>query len=206
MSRRFFCQLLAALTFSLALPAAADDGYRALAQPQTPEDPGRIEVIEFFYYSCPHCNNMHRPLASWVGKLPADVNFRRVPVVFNSSALGNLAKLYYTLEITGDLARLDSDVFQALSQRINLADERKLIEWLAGKGVNTDKFKEIYNSFSVQTRVKRGENLAQAMQIDAVPTMVVDGRYRVNSAAPQEMLMVADKLIAKVRAERGKKK
>lgn len=203
-----FRSFLALIALSLALSAHAQNGYTLVQTPQPTENPAKIEVLEFFYYSCGHCYNLSAPLATWVGKLPADVSFRRMPVSFGRAALGNLAKLYYSLEITGDLAKLDAEVFKAIhEQRINLTNESTLLEWLAKKGVNTQKFSEAFKSFGIDSKIRRGDQLAQAYRIDGVPALIVDGKYLLTPDTPDKLLPLADELIAKARAERaGRKK
>lgn len=170
--------------------------YQLLAQPQPKEDPARIEVIEFFSYGCSHCNDFHPLLKDWVARQPADVAFRRVPVVWNA-AWSNLARLYYTLESTGDLARLDDAVFAALhQQRQRLIDEKSMAEWYVKQGGDARKFADAYKSFGVMSKLKRAEQLGQAMRIDSVPTLVVEGKYRVEAKGFQQLLANTDALIA----------
>lgn len=207
--RSFVATLLAAATaLTAALPAAAQTAgkdYVAVNPAQPTENPAKIEVIEFFSYGCPHCSDFHPLISAWAAKLPADVVFKRVPVTFGRAAWGNIAKLYYTLEATGDLAKLDGDVFKAVhGERINLFDERLINEWVAKKGVDPKKFGETFNSFGVVSKVKRGDQQAQAYRIDGVPAIAVDGKYLVGGKAFDEALAITDKLIAKVRSERKK--
>lgn len=170
--------------------------YQLLPQPQAKEDPARIEVIEFFSYGCGHCNDFHPLIKAWAAKQPADVAFRRVPVVWNA-AWGNLARLYYTLESTGDLARMDDAVFAALhQQRLRLIDEKSMSEWFVKQGGDARKFADAYKSFGVMSKMKRAEQLGQAMRIDSVPTLVVEGKYRVEGKGFQQLLANTDALIA----------
>jgi thiol:disulfide interchange protein DsbA len=105
---------------------------------------------------------------------------RRCPITFGRAAWANIAKLYYTLETTGDLAKLDGDVFKAIhGERINLFEEKALPEWVVKKGVDPKKFADTFNSFGVMSKVKRGDQLAQAYKIQGVPAMAVDGKYLV---------------------------
>lgn len=204
--RHFFRTLIAAVTLTLSSWAFAGEGYTLIQPPHPTDNPAKIEVLEFFYYSCPHCNDLSVPLTAWVAKLPADVSFKRIPVTFGRAALNNLAKLYYSLEAMGELAKLDPEVFAALhKQRINLSDEKTMLEWLAKKGVNTQKFSEVYKSFGVESKVRRGDQITQALRIPGVPALVIDGKYQLDPNAPAEVLALADKLIAKARSEHGKK-
>lgn len=174
---------------------------------QLTDDPGKVEVVEFFSYGCSHCSEFHPLITAWEAKLPADVKFKRIPVTFGRPAWANIAKLYYTLEITGDLAKLDNEVFKAIhNDRANLFDEKNLFDWLGKRGVDMKKFADTFNSFSVASMVKRGDQLAQAYKIQGVPAMGVDGKYLVGDMGHSEKLTVTNKLITKARSEKTGKK
>lgn len=198
----------AALTVSspsFAQPAAKD--YTVITPAQATDEPAKIEVLEFFSYGCPHCSDFHPLISAWAAKLPGDVVFKRVPVTFGRAAWANIAKLYYTLETTGDLTKLDVDVFKAIhSERVNLFDEKTLTEWVIKKGVDPKKFSDTFNSFGVMSKVKRGDQLAQGHKIQGVPAIAIDGKYLVGGTDFNEQLATADKLIAKVRSEKSGKK
>jgi len=206
-TRYVFRQILALAALVLALPVFAQTGYTLVQPPQPTDNPDKIEVIDFFYYTCPHCKSLSAPLTAWAKKLPEDVYVRKVHVSFGSAAITNLSRLFYALETTGDLARLDQEVFKALhEQRINLAMEGKMLEWLAKQGVNTQKFSEAYKSFGVESKVRRADQLSQAYRITGVPAIIIDGKYLLEPNAPEKLLELADELIKKVRAERAAKK
>ncbi|QRM17919.1 thioredoxin domain-containing protein [Dechloromonas sp. TW-R-39-2] len=211
-ARRSFVAAIFALgaALTVALPAQAQSAgkdYTAITPAQPTEDAGKIEVLEFFSYGCPHCSDFHPQLSSWIGKLPSDVVVKRVPITFGRGAWANIAKLYYTLEITGDLAKLDGDVFKAIhAERINLFEEKALAEWVVKKGVDPKKFAETFNSFGVMSKVKRGDQMAQAYKIQGVPALAVEGKYLVGGKDFTETLQISDKLIAKVRSEKSGKK
>ena len=198
----------ASLTVAMPVQAqTAGKDYTAITPAQPTEDAGKIEVLEFFSYGCPHCSDFHPQLSSWIGKLPSDVVVKRVPITFGRGAWANIAKLYYTLEITGDLAKLDGDVFKAIhAERINLFEERALTEWVVKKGVDPKKFAETFNSFGVMSKVKRGDQMAQAYKIQGVPALAVEGKYLVGGKDFTETLQISDKLIAKSRSEKSGKK
>lgn len=173
---------------------------------QPTEDAGKIEVIEFFSYGCPHCADFNPLLQAWVAKLPGDVVFRKVPITFGRAAWANIARLYYALKVTGDLDRLESEIFKAIhNDRINLFEEKSLVEWVAKKGVDQKKFSEAFNSFGVVSQVKRGDQMAQSYKIQGVPALAVDGKYMVGGKDFNEQLAIADKLIAKARSEKSGK-
>ena len=210
-ARRSFVSAIFAFSalLTVTLPVAAQtDGkdYNVVAPAQPTEDASKVEVVEFFSYGCPHCAEFHPLISSWSAKLPADVVFKRIPITFGRGAWVNIAKLYYTLEITGDLAKLDGDVFKAIhNDRANLFDEKALLEWVTKKGVDMKKFSDTFNSFGVASMVKRGDQLAQAYKITGVPAIGVDGKYLVGDMGFNEKLLVTNQLIAKARTERPAK-
>lgn len=209
---------LAAVTLALcgfALPAqaqqlAAGRDYSVIEPALATDEPAKIEVLEFFSYGCPHCNDLNPLLVKWIAKQPADVSVRRIPVGFGRPQWANLAKLFYALEATGDLARLDTAVFNALHvKNLILADDKSIAEWVAAQGVDAKKFSDAFNSFGVVSKAKRGDQLAQSAKIRGVPALVVDGRYLVvgqNIKSHADLLALTDKVIDKVRAERKTKK
>lgn len=202
-----FFALFSALTATgSALAQTQGSDYTLITPAQPTDDPAKIEVLEFFSYGCPHCSDFHPLVSAWSAKLPSDVVFKRVPITFGRGAWANIAKLYYTLEATGDLARLDMDVFKAIhTERINLFDERSLTEWVVKKGVDPKKFADTFNSFGIMSKVKRGDQLAQGHKIQGVPALSVDGKYLVGGKDFPDQLAIADKLIAKARSEKSGK-
>ncbi|GHU08757.1 hypothetical protein FACS1894158_18180 [Betaproteobacteria bacterium] len=201
---------LSALSFALclfALPAqaqpAAGRDYTVIEPAQSTDDPGRIEVVEFFSYACPHCNDLNPLIMQWAGKLPRDVVFKRVPVSFNPF-YGLMAKLFYTLDTTGDQARLDAVLFDAIHQKgLKLVDDKSITEWAVSQGVDARRFSEVWNSFSVDSKVKRANQMARGHQIQGVPAIAVDGRYLVGGKSLQELLASTERVIEKRRAERA---
>lgn len=206
-------QLLAALVVLFAAGMAqaqpnAGVEYRELASAQPTDASGRIEVAEFFWYGCPHCYNFEPVLAPWLKKLPKDVQFRRIPAMFNNEyALG--ARAFYALEAIGVEERLHKALFDAVhtGSRLRVADEAALTEWLGKQGVDTKKFAAAYRSFSVEGKLKRAAQLTQDYKIEGVPSMAVNGKYVVvteNLKSFEHMLEVTDFLIDKSRKEGGK--
>jgi len=197
-------------TVAVASELVEGTDYVRIQVPRSTESPSKIEVVEFFYYACPHCKDFNPTLTKWVTKLPKDVVFKRIPVSFKRAALVNHAKLYYALEITGDLKRLDNEVFAALhDQKINLADEAILMDWISKKGVDRQKFGDAYKSFGVDSKVSRGQQIADAYGINGVPALTIDGRYRMtgnNIKGHEELLAQTNQMIKQARAENGKKK
>ncbi len=199
----------AALLFA-ALPAQAlsdKEDYTRLNPPQATEDPGKIEVIEFFSYACSHCNEFNPILMKWKEKLPADVVFKKVPVSFNRPQWGALAKLYYALEATGNSAKFDPVVFTAIHRdRENLFSDNAIQSWLVKQsGIDGKKVVEAYRSFGVQTWAKRADEMVMAYKIPGVPALVIDGKYLAGGDTLEKMLSITDELIAKARSEKQAK-
>ena len=211
-SRRQALQALFALgsTLTVAGYASAQPALdvKPISPAQPTDNPGKIEVVEFFSYGCPHCAEFYPVLSAWIAKQPGDVVIRKVPVSFNRGAWANAARLYFGLEATGDLARLDGEVFKAIHQeRAPLFDERGIADWVAKKGVDSKKFAEAFSAFGVMSQVKRGDQMAQAFKIEGVPAIAIEGKYLVGGQDFNDTLRIADKLIAKTREEKsGKKK
>ncbi|MDR2838094.1 MAG: thiol:disulfide interchange protein DsbA/DsbL [Azonexus sp.] len=206
--RRRFIHALSgiAVSFALALPAQAQTvgkDYTLISPPQPTENPAKVEVLEFFSYGCSHCAEFYPLLSAWAAKQKPDVVIKKTPVSFGRAAWANIAKLYYTLEVTGDLARLDGEAFRAIhGQKVNLFEERAATEWAVKNGVDQKKFTEAFNSFGINSKVRRGDQLQQAYKVDGVPALVIDGKYMAGGENFEQMLANADKLIAKARAEK----
>lgn len=183
--------------------------YTLVNPPVTPSNPGKIEVIEFFSYGCPHCSEFNPLVHEWAAKLPKDVSIRRVPISFGRPAWARLAKIYYALEATGDLDKLDADVFFAIHKQGNgFATEESIVKWVASKGIDAKKFSDAFNSFSINSQVQRGDQEGAAYRIQGVPAIVVDGRYLVineGAGGYAGLLSITDGLIAKARSEKRKK-
>src|SRR5574343_686109 len=204
--RRSFVAAVFAFGAAVAMPALAQNApYTRISPAQPTEDASKIEVLEFFSYGCPHCADFNPLLHAWVAKQQGDVVVKKVPITFGRAAWANIAKLYYALEITGDLQRLESDVFKASHvERQNLFEEKALTEWGVKKGVDAKKFGETFNSFGVMSKVKRGDQMAQAYKITGVPALAVEGKFLVGGKDFNETLSIADGLIGKLRIDKNK--
>lgn len=211
LTRRHFNQLLFSSFTLAALPMAAQaklvegEDWRAITPPQPGDVPGKIEVLEFFSYGCPHCGSLNPLLKQWQSTLPEDVVLRRVPITFGRQAWVNLARLFYALESLEQLERLDQSIFTALhEQHAKLYTEPSILEWLSDKEIDAQRFTDAFNSFDVQTKVGRSDYLAERYQIDAVPTLAVAGRYAVlghKAKGLPDLLAIADQLIDRARNE-----
>jgi thiol:disulfide interchange protein DsbA len=182
--------------------------YDRLKNAQPTESGNKIEVIEFFSYGCPHCAELEPYLETWLAKLPPDVGFRRVPVVFQERWIA-LAKIYYTLDAMGDARRLSPDVFKAIhGQGVQLWKDTAFFDWAASKGLDRKKVEEVYGSFAVNSKMNRARQQAQQFDIQSVPTVVVDGKFITGServGTHANLPGAIDELIVKARAEHGRK-
>jgi len=189
-----------------AQPAAGVE-YRELPTAQPTDAADKIEVIEFFWYGCPHCYHFEPVLDQWLKKLPKDVQFRRVPAIF-SDEWGKGARAYYTLEAIGEGQRLHKPLFDAVhtGSRLNPGNEAALTEWLGKQGVDTKKFAAAYRSFGVNGKVSRAAQLTSAYKIEGVPALAVNGKYVVitdNIKSLEQMVAVTDYLIEQARKKGG---
>ncbi|BDT69479.1 thiol:disulfide interchange protein DsbA [Comamonadaceae bacterium OS-1] len=181
-------------------PPVAGTDYLVLDKPVPTEAPaGKVEVIEFFWYACPHCFAFEPALVAWLKKLPKNVAFRRVPVVFQDSFIPP-QKLYYTLEAMGQLEAVHEKVFNAIHvERQKLDKDNLVIDWAIKQGLDKAKFVETYNSFSVATKVRKAAQLQEAYKVAGVPAMGVAGRFYTDGTQAQSMergLTVVDYLVS----------
>ena len=204
MNRRHLFTALFAASLAFALPAGAQSpsGYIELSPPQATDAQDKIEVLEFFSYACIHCSNVHPAAKQWAAKLPADVVFKRIPVVFDPRQEPT-ARLFYALEATGDLARLDDAVFAAIHvQKLHMMTDKAVLDWVGGQGVDLKKFEAAYRSFGVQSKVRRGVTLSQSYKVTATPMFFVNGKFRVDTTEPSgygRMFGLIDELIGRQR-------
>jgi protein dithiol oxidoreductase (disulfide-forming) len=201
--------LCALLALAFLVPAdcgAQQEGtdFRKLTPAQPTESRGKIEVTEFFSYGCPHCNDFYPLLQAWLAKQPKDVVLRRVPVGFDRPAWVNLQRAYYALVASGDLSRLDGQLFSAIHEKHQeLFDEQSLADWVGRNGGKADKFSDAYVSFGVNNQTVQADKMAEDYGVDSIPTMAVNGEYVAHGNSYVEILSNTDKLIARVRAERA---
>ncbi len=182
--------------------------YLRLNNPQPVETGKNIEVIEFFSYGCPHCGELEPYLQTWLKTKPADVTFRRVPVMFQPR-WESLARVYYTLDALGDEPKFSPEVFAAIySKGVPLWNEKDFLDWGASKGLDRKKLEDIYKSFAIVGKVNRAKQLAAAYNIQSTPTLIVDGKFITGpDKLPQghaSMPAALDAMIQKARAERPK--
>jgi len=180
--------------------------YKTLGQPVAVEAPqGKVEVVEFFWYSCPHCNAFEPRLEAWSKKVGPDVALRRVPVAFRDDFVPQ-QRLFYTLEAMGRVNDLHAKVFQAVhGERNPLNKEATIYAWADKQGLDKAKFQETFNSFSVTTKARRATQLQDAFKVEGVPALGVAGRFYTDGTMAGNMeraLQVTDYLIAEARKSR----
>lgn len=194
----------ALLGFAACAPAWADSGQDAfdrLPAAQPLDVQGKVVVTEFFWYNCPHCAEFEPEVEAWARKLPADVVFERVPVAF-APQFADQQKFYYALKTLGKVDALQQPIFEAIHvQHIPLQNVGQMGSWVEAHGVPRKQFLDAFNSFGVQMAAQRATQMVNDYQIDGVPTLVVQGLYKLSAGKPATptnaaVLAEADKLIA----------
>ncbi len=177
--------------------------YVRLAQPLAAAAAGKIEVVEFFWYGCPHCNAFEPSLEAWAKTLPADVAFRRVPVAFRDEPFVAHQKIYYALESLGQLGALHRKVFYAIhNDRQRLDKPADIQAFVTRNGGDGAKFMDAFNSFGVQTKARQAKLLSEQYKIDGVPALGVQGRYWTSAGlagGQDKILPVVDSLVQQTR-------
>jgi len=212
--REFSAQLLGAGAFAslgatLSGTAQAQQGqfvdgkhYATLSQPLSVPK-GKIDVVEFFSYACPHCNEFEPALEEWEKKVPADVNFHRIPVHFLMNH-ENFQRLYFALESMGQVGKMQAKVFHAVHVEDQHLDKPADIQaFVAKNGIDGTKFMEVFNSFAVQLKTRQAKQWVESYKIDGVPALGVQGRFRTSggmAGSNERMLAVVDALIQRVRS------
>ena len=210
MKRRHFSSALLATSAWLSQSTAwaqalfkAGKDYFPLDRPvATDVDKGKIELIEFFWYSCPHCNAFEPTFAQWIKTAPKDVVVRRVPVAFRDD-FAPQQRLYYALEAMGLLEKLHAKVFAAIHvDKQALNTETAIADWVTKNGVDKIKFMETYKSFGVASKIKRAVQLQNDYKVEGVPSFGIAGRFYTDGSIAGSMeraIKVAEPLIAQSR-------
>jgi len=200
--RKSLLGLLAAGLLAAGPVGAFDEGidYKAVTEPQPTETPGKVEVLELFWYGCPHCYHLEAELQRWLAHQPDYVVFRRMPAVLGPNwALD--AKVFYAAELLGVLERIHVPLFEALHrERLRLVDEPSLADWFATQGVQRDTFLKALGSFVVDMKVRRAAQIDRALGIDGVPTFLINGKYLTSpsmTASTEKAFQVIDYLTAR---------
>jgi thiol:disulfide interchange protein DsbA len=212
MNRRQFALRTGAAPFALAMGSAAfaqaaapveGRDYTRLATALPMPANGKIEVVEFFMYSCPHCNAFEPALDAWSKKLPPDVVLQRVPVFFGRADQEMHRKIFYGLEAIGKLEEMHRKVFAAIHVQHQYLDQiGDVKKFMTANGVDADKFEAAAKSFSVIGKLRQAQQLMDAHHIDGVPTLGVHGRYLTSGSmtgSNERALQVVEYLVAKIR-------
>ncbi len=203
LSLRWLLPLL--LIPALAQAAEFQEGrnYTRIVPAQPTESKGKIEVVELFWYGCPHCHRFQPYLERWAKQLPADVEYRRMPATLAEHWIIH-ARAFYTAEALGVLDKIHKPLFDAIhAQKRRLDTEERLMEFFAEQGVSNDDFKKTFNSFSVETKVRRAKEMSRRYMTEATPSVVINGKYILNSGQVEgnfnTMIKAMDFLIDKER-------
>ncbi len=196
------------LAFAANAQSSPVDGvdYIELRPAQSTESSDKLEVIEFFWYRCPHCYSLEPDLESWVKRLPRDVQFKRVPGILNDDWAID-ARIFYTLEALGELERLHRPLFDAIHQQggVRLRGEafaKWVADWLAKQNVDMAKYDAAFRSFTVESKLRRAVQMGRGYRLEGVPTLTVQGRYLViASTSRRAMLATTDFLIGEARKQ-----
>ncbi|HYP30224.1 MAG TPA: thiol:disulfide interchange protein DsbA/DsbL [Burkholderiaceae bacterium] len=188
---------------ALASPAAPVDGtdYLRLQTPLNLPKTGKVEVMEFFWYGCPHCNHFEPTIEPWIARLPADVHFRRVPVQFNALQ-GIHQRIWYTWEMMGLVEQMHAKTFARFHvQRKPINSESDMLEFAQENGLDVAKVKATWNGFGMGTRVAQAQQLCDDYRVDGVPMIGIHGRYTTSPSqgGEKECLATTDTLVAQLR-------
>lgn len=203
---KLFGKTLAVLVLMFATQAQADvvagRDYKVLNPAQPTSIGSKVEVLEFFFYGCGHCYHLHGPLSKWEKTMPKDVDLQLVPVIFRDS-WEPMARAFYALESIGQREKLHNDLFEAWNvYNTDLSDAGKITDFVAKRGVDKAKFSAAYNSFSLQSKVARSNQMVQSFGIRGTPTIAVDGKYIITGLEPADTIRVLDEVIKIARKER----
>ncbi len=173
-------------------------GYEIISPAQPTQHPDKIEVIEFFWYGCPHCYSFEPLLDNWSKNLPKNVEFIRQPAAFNE-LWSKHAKAYYTAEALGIVDKVHADLFDAIqNKKESLDTEEALSKFFIAHGVNETQFKEAYNSFVVDSKMRQAPLMAARYGITGVPAIIINGKYKTNgtlAGSHEKMIEVMNQLI-----------
>jgi thiol:disulfide interchange protein DsbA len=211
MKRREFTLGAAAALASPFAPAQVrvpEDGreYRTLGKIAPVEtQPPKLEVVDFFWYSCPHCNAFEPMLQQWSRRLPEDVVLRRIPAAFRDDMVPQ-QRFFYALEAMGKVNELHVKVFDAIHKvKVDLTRVAPMAEWVGRQGLDAARFTELYNSFGISTKARRATDIQNLYEVEGVPAMGVGGRWYTDSTLATNhgrMLQVVDYLVAEARKPR----
>lgn len=209
MNKLLLSLMLLLSTAAFAAGPTPGKDFDAVTQVIATDDPTKIEVMEIFWYGCGHCYQMETPITPWVKKLPEDVVFKRLPGLPNPS-WAPMAKAYFTMESLGLMNKLHHQLFDAIHKhkKLNPTDEKAAINWIANNGgVDRKKVESTFNSFTINTNLKRAAQIFRSSGATGVPTLVIDGKYITSgtmAGGNAKALGVADYIIKNVRIAKAK--
>ncbi len=203
MTKRLLPLLFLLLTTAAATAASYEEGkqyQRIIPESPTVSTTDKIEVVELFWYGCPHCHRFEPVIDRWLEHKPANVEFVRLPAILNEKWEIH-ARVFYTAEALGVLDKTHLPLFEAIhSQRRKLDTEDSLMEFFKGFGVKEEDFRKTFHSFAVDSKVRRARELGRRYNIHSTPSIVINGKYRTDPGMAQgqasETMTVVDFLVA----------
>lgn len=203
--KRYFAWLFL-LFFIPAMASAAEEAeynegidYQLLKNPQPVSNDGTVEVVELFWYGCPHCYRLEPTLKNWLKRKPAKVNFIRIPAIFNNPDWQLHATAFYTAEVLGKGEKMHTPLFEAIHEKNRpLHTRQQVMEFFAEHGVSNDEFNSTFDSFTVQTKVQRAADLTRKYEITGVPSIIVNGKYRTDgpmATSYDNLMKIVDYLV-----------
>lgn len=196
LKKSLFFVLFAFSTFLSAEPA----GYETLKVAQPTQNPDKVEVIEFFWYGCPHCYSLEPAMTEWLKNKPDNVEFIRQPAIFNK-IWGKHAKAYFTAEALGVVDKVHADFFDVIqNKKQKLTNEDDLAKFFIAHGVDETAFHNTYNSFLVDTKMRQAQSMAPRYGITGVPAIIINGKYKTSgplAKSHENMINIMNKLIDK---------
>jgi thiol:disulfide interchange protein DsbA len=188
------------LFFSIA--SYADDPYKLIIPVQPTQTENKIEIVEVFWYGCPHCYDFEPFVENWLEQIPEDVEFRRMPAIFNKNWIAH-AKAYFTAEKLGVLDKIHSPLFNALhKERKRIYSEGELKDFFVANGIDGDDFTRVFNSSEIETKFKQAFIMGQRYKISGVPAVIINGKYMTSGSLAgsyENLLKIVDELIVKER-------
>ncbi len=201
---KFIGSVASVILLCFSLNVQAEDAYKLIIPAQPTQTDGKIEVLEVFWYGCPHCYHFEPFVTEWLKTKPDDVDFRRMPGIFNKNWVPH-AKAYFTAEKLGVLDRIHSQLFDALHKdRKRIFTESELKDFFVSQGIDGDEFTRIYNSSEVETKFKQAFIMGQRYKITGVPAVIVNGKYMTSGSMAgsyENLLKTIDQLVDKERKE-----
>ena len=198
--RGFLWLILVLYVQFLSAEPTIENGYEKVTPVQPIEVAGKVEVVEFFWYGCPHCFSFEPVLNEWLKNQTDQVNFIRVPAVF-SKRWGRHAKAFFTAQALGVSEQLHADFFNAIQvKKQRLETEDQLVDFFVAHGIDEQDFRNAYHSFLVDAKMRQAQSMGPRYGVTSVPTIIINGKYRTNASiagGQGSMLTVMDQLIAK---------